>query len=268
MSIAGVEPYKISNEYNITEILSHFDSNYIFDIIEDKLNTIDYSSSLIESNIVASFEENFKMMRELYPGDSQNINTIREQTYRQIIEILTNRFNLSFNTVDDTIDLYTAAYYLYDFLVCNRNNIMVNFFTAFIVNNKNSLCSLLNNEDFRKNKDSSAAYGKRVYEDHKFAIISANMPFVINHIATLDIRLINIFQSTYVDERLVIFLDNAFADRGNFFHDYYCSVLKQPEILPIIITNIRLALQKIVGSIAPTHLDELIAANNGGETNE
>ena len=53
MSIAGVEPYKISNEYNITEILSHFDSNYIFDIIQDKLNTIDYSSSLIESNIVA-----------------------------------------------------------------------------------------------------------------------------------------------------------------------------------------------------------------------
>ena len=100
----------------------------------------------------------------------------------------------------------------------------MNFFTAFIVNNKNSLCSLLNNEDFRKNKDSSAAYGKRVYEDHKFAIISANMPFVINHIATLDIRLINIFQSTYVDERLVYFLDNAFADKGNFFHDYYCSI--------------------------------------------
>ena len=48
MSIAGVEPYKISNEYNITEILSHFDSNYIFDIIQDKLNTIEYSSSLIE----------------------------------------------------------------------------------------------------------------------------------------------------------------------------------------------------------------------------
>lgn len=270
MSIAGVEPYRLSSEYNLTELLSHFDSNYIFDIIKDKLANIDYSSSLIESNIVASYNENFKMMNELYPGDSQNINNIREQTYRQIIDILTAAFNLEFNTVDDTIDLYTASYYLYDFLVCNRNTIMVNFFTAFIVNNKESLCALLNAEDFRKNKDSAAAYGKRVYEDHKFAIISANMAFIINHIATLDIRLINIFQSTYVDPKVVMFLDNAFADKGNFFHDHYCSILQQPDILPIIITNIRLSLQKIVGSIAPTHLDELITANtnNGGEKNE
>jgi hypothetical protein len=267
MSVNGIEPYKINNEYNITEILSHFDSDYIFDIIQDKLENIDYSSSLVESNIVLSFEENFKMMRATYQGDSQNINNIREQVYRQIIQILTERFNLEFNMVDDTIDVYTAAYYLYDFLVSNRNNIMVNFFTAFIVNNKNSLCALISTEDFRKNKDSAAAYGKRVYEDHKYAIISANMPFIINHISTLDITLLNIFQSTYVDERVVAFLDNAFADKGNFFKNHYCSILNRPDILPIIITNIRLALQKIVGSIAPTHLDELITAN-GGETNE
>ena len=263
MSIAGTQLYEISNEYNVTDILAHFDSNYIFDIIEDKLENISFATSQVESNIVASFENNFKDMNDRFPGDSQNIRNIREQVYRDIIKILTAKFNLQFNMVDDTIDLYTAAYYLYDFLVCHRNIIMVNFFTAFIINNKESLCATLNMEDFRKGKDSAAAYGKRVYQDNKFAIISANMSAVINYISTLDIALINIFQSTYKDLKLVQFLDNAFADKGNFFKDFYCSILNKPEELPIIITNIRLALQSHVGNISRSDIEEFLSY--GGE---
>lgn len=259
MSIVGSQLYEISNESNIIDILAHFDSNYIFDILEDKLEHINFSSSQIEPNIVASFETNFKNMNDQFPGDSQNIRNIREQVYRDIIRILTNKFNLKFNTVDDTIDLYTAAYYLYDFVVCNRNSIMINFFTAFIINNKESLCTTLNMDDFRKNKDSAAAYGKRVYQDYKFAIISANMPNVINYISNLDITLVNIFQSTYKDLKLVQFLDNAFADKGNFFKDFYCNILNKPEELPIIITNIRLALQSHVGNISSTDIEEFLS---------
>ena len=263
MSISTTELYEISNEYNVTDILAHFDSNYIFDIIEDKLENISFATSQVESNIVASFENNFKDMNDRFPGDSQNIRNIREQVYRDIIRILTEKFNLQFNTVDDTIDLYTAAYYLYDFLVCHRNIIMVNFFTAFIINNKESLCVTLNMEDFRKGKDSAAAYGKRVYQDNKFAIISANMSAVINYISTLDITLINIFQSTYKDLKLIQFLDNAFADKGTFFKDFYCSILNKPEELPIIITNIRLALQSHVGNISRSDIEEFLSY--GGE---
>ena len=264
MSIVGSQPYQISNEYNIAEILAHFDSNYIFDILEDKLENISFASSLIESNIVGSFETNFKAMNDQFQGDSQNIRNIREQVYTDIIRVLTEKFNLQFNTVDPNIDLYTAAYYLYDFLICNRNNIMINFFTAFIVNNKDSLYFILNIEDFRKNKDSAAAYGKHIYkEDQQFAAISANMSNVINYISNLDITLLNIFQSTYKNPNLVMFLDNAFADRGNFFKDFYCNVINNPEELPIIITNIRLALQNLVGDISPTDIKELLSY--GGE---
>ena len=263
MSIVGTQPYEIVNEYNVRDILAHFDSNYIFDILEDKLEHISFATSQIESNIVAAFEENFKAMNNQFPGDSQNIRNIREQVYRDIIRILTTKFNLKFNEMDDTIDLYTAAYYLYDFVVCHRNIIMVNFFTAFIINNKESLCSTLNMEDFRKGKDSAAAYSKRVYQDHKFAIISANMPTVINYISNLDVTLLNIFQSTYKDINLVQFLDNAFADKGNFFKDFYCNILNIPEELPIIITNIRLALQSHVGNISNSDIEEFLSY--GGE---
>jgi hypothetical protein len=259
MSTAGILSYQNSGEYNITELLAHFDRNYIFDILNDKLESISFSTSIIEPNIVSAFENTFKSMNSQYPGDSQNIRVIREQAYRDIISILTKRFNLRFNTVDDTIDLYTAAYYLYDFTVCNRNNLMINFFTAFIVNNKDSLSSNFNADDYRKGKDSALAYGKRIYDDQKFAMISANIANVIDYISTLDISLLNIFQSSYRDPNIVAFLDNAFADCGNFFKDFYCSILKKPEEMPIVITNIRLALQNVVGNISTNHIEEFLA---------
>lgn len=261
MNMGSIEPYRINNEYNISEILAHFGSEYTLHALEDKLERIDYTSSLIEPNFVSAYESNFKLMEEQYPGDSQNIRSVREEVYREIIRLLCDKFNLSFNTVDDGINLYTAAYYLYDFLVCNRNTIMVNFFTAFIVNNKDALYSILTPEEIKKNKDSSSAYSKRVYADPKYIAISANIPKIINHISTFDILLSNIFQSTYVDLRLVQFLDNAFADRGNFFKDYYYTAVNNNEIAPIIITNIRLALQRIVGDISVSHIDELITSS-------
>ena len=198
-------------------------------------------------------------MNDNYPGDSANIRLIRAQVYMDVINILCNRFNLRFNDLDENIDLYTAAYYLYDFLVCNRNNIMVTFFTSFIINNKESLSRFLNLEEYKKSKDSASAYGKRMYDDNQYGIISANMVKVLNHIATLDISLVNIFQSVYSSPEVVAFLDNAVADMGNFFKDHYCEVLNQPEILPIIITNIRLSLQRLVGNIAESTIQQFMS---------
>lgn len=250
--------YDITTEQDITEILAHFDSEYIIATMQDKLENIDFASTLIQANIIASFEENFKLMKEQFPGDESNINIVRERVYREIIGILCSKFNLQFNALDENIDIYTAAFYAYDFLVCNRNNIMINFFASFIVNNKDSLYNGLNLDAFKKNKDSSIMYGKKLYADQKYIIISSNIEKVIKYIATLDIKLVNIFQSTYVNPEVVMFLDNAFADRGNFFVDYYCSIINKPESLPIVITNIRLQLQKSVGNISSDNIENLI----------
>lgn len=262
MSDSNMQPYLIGNEYNIAEILAHFDSNYIFAIINDKLENINYASPLLEPNIIQAFEENFKSMNEMFPGDSQNIRNIREQVYREIIKILTERFNLEFNMVDENIDLFTAASYLYEFLVCRRNEIMTNFFTAYIVNNKDSLYQTLINEGLKKNRDSSSNYGRRIYDDQKFVLISAYMSKVINYISEMDVTLLNIFQSTYIDQRLVMFLDNAFADRGNFFKDFYCATVNRPEIAPIVITNIKLALQRLVGNISANDIQSILSLND------
>jgi len=256
-------PYEISNEFNLTEILAHFDSNYIFDIINDKLENLEYNNILEEPNVVASFEENFKIMNENFPGDSANIRAIREQVYLDIIHTLCDHFNLEFNEEDDTIDKYTLAFYMYDFFISNRNNIMINFYTSFIINNKDSLTRILNLDEYRKSRDTAAVYGKRIYDDQGYGVISANMVKVINNISTMEITLFNIFQSTYTNPEILSFLDNALADKGDFFKDFYCEVLERPDVLPIIITNIRLALQKIVGDISQSSIHELMSY--GGE---
>ena len=255
-------PYKISNEYNLTEILSRFDSNYVFDVINDKLENMDFTNILEEPNVIISFEENFKLMNENFPGDTNNIRMLREQVYTDIINILCDRFNLQFND-ELEIDRCTLAYYLYDFFISNRNSIMINFYTSFIVNNKSSLLRILNLDEYRKSKDSAAAYGKRIYENNEYGAISANMTKVINHISTLNVSLYNILQSTYTNHDVIELLNEAISDKGNFFNDFYSKILEQPDILPIIITNIRLALQKLVGDVSQSSIHELMSY--GGE---
>jgi hypothetical protein len=216
-----------------------------------------YSVIAVHPNIVASFETNFKAMCEQFPGDAQNINVIREETYMNIIKILTSRFNLEFNMMDDSIDKYTAAYMLYDFLVSKRYDIMNNFFALFIINNKDSLYNALNLDEFKKNRDNSSIYSKKMYVDNKVAIISANMSKVINYIASMNITLTNIFQSTY-QPNIVQFLDNAFRDKGNFFKQYYCDFIIAPDIIPIAITNIRLRLSHFIGDTNNMNIENII----------
>lgn len=138
---------------------------------------------------------------------------------------------------------------------------MTNFFVAFIVNNKDSLYNMLTTDGIKKSRDSSSNYGKLVYADQKYVTISSNMNSVIKYISEMDVTLLNIFQSTYRDQQLTMFLDNAFADKGNFFKDYYCSTINNPEIAPIVITNIKLALQRLVGNVSTADINTIINMN-------
>ena len=91
-----IPPYTLTSEYNLAEMLEHFDSNYIMDVINNKINTINYASTLSEPNMVSSLEEEFKIMYERFPDDETNTKQIRVQLYEDIIHLLCDRFNLQF----------------------------------------------------------------------------------------------------------------------------------------------------------------------------
>ena len=254
----NTQPYLLNAEFNATELLAHMDIDYILNTLEDKLSNMNFASSIVQPNIIVSLEENFKNMKLTFEGDSANINVIRGQVYMKIIDILCKHYNLRFNVDDPNIDLYTAAFYAYDFLVSNVNTYMINFFTSYIINNKESLYNALNLDTSKKSKDSGSVYNRNVYTDPKIVAVAANIEKAIKLISTLDVKLVNIFQSIYVNPETVMFLDNAFADIGNFFVTYYCSIVNRVDCLPVLITNIRLNLQRIVGDTSSVSIQNLI----------
>ena len=258
-----VSPYSLSSEYNLAEMLEHFDSNYVIDIINNKIDNINYASVLTEPNMVTALEEEFKIMYERFPGDESNTRQIRVELYEDIIKLLCDRFNLQFNEDDDNIDRFTAAYYLYDFLICNRAAYMINFFVSFIVNNKNTICDTLGLEPPKKVKDPSPGQGRNLYSDPKFIVIVANMKSVLHHIVGIDITLRNILESIYTVPSVVDFFDNMVSDKGDFCKDFYAAVIMRPEIEPIIDVGVRLGLQKIVGDTAAGSIHELMTMTYG-----
>lgn len=246
--ISNMEAYNINNEYELLEAIRHFDSDYIFSVINDKINNINYLGVLEDPNMVDAIERNFKIMQDTYTGDTQNIKIIREQLYLQIIDLLCSRFNLQYNTVDPNIDLYTAAKYLYEFLVCNRSTMIIQFFTTAIINYKEFIYNSINSSISRRDKNASTSYAKTVYDDEKYILIASNVSMATNYIYSMDIKLSDIFATVYKDPNVVQFLDNAFADRGSFFRDVYWHDITNPESGPMLISNIKMALHSMVNS--------------------
>ena len=235
--------YAIATENEISNILSHFSSEYIMDIINDNLNKRLSYTMIPNPNIVNSFESNFRNLLSEYPFGSENIKDVREATYKEIINILCNYYNLQFNDTGD-IDYFTAASCLYEFLISNFISGLTNFFCAFIISEKDNLYASLELENLKKNKDSSTTYNKKIYQDQKLAIINSNIYIVLNQIATYGINLYDIIRTIYPHPDIYTFFENIISDNGDFYKTAYIALLNDEYSRPNLITNIRLTLQQ------------------------
>lgn len=240
--IANNSEYNISTENEISIIISHFNSQFIFDVIKDNINKRFEYTQLSMSNIPASFEQNFKQLMVQYPSDVQRIDATRIETYKEIIQILCNHCGFIYN--EEAIqDYYSAAFYLYNFLVSNFTNNLVSFFVNFILKEKNSLYENLNLNNLKKNKDSTTIYSKRVYKNPKVAIINANLDYVIDNISVFDISFNDVLNTIYQDKSIVKYIEGIVVPMHDFFKQSYASLL-QSNLRPILLTNIRLELQR------------------------
>ena len=241
--ITNSQIYTIATENEISNILSHFNSAYVMDVINDNLNTRLSYTMIPNPNIVNSFEVNFRNLLSNYSFESESIKTVRENTYKEIINTLCAYYNLQFNDTDD-IDYFVAAAYLYEFLVSNFIGSLTTFFCSFIISEKDALYSSLGLENLKKNKDSSTTYNKKIYQDQKLAIINSNINIVLDQIASYDITLYDILRTVYPNREINNFLEGIISDNENFYKTVYISLLNDEYNRPNLITNIRLALQQ------------------------
>ena len=250
-------------ENELATILSHYNSNFVYDIVNEHIGKIKSGAvNMIATppNVVAAWEQNFKAIMDQYGAEgASKIKEVREATYREIIDIICNSYNLSF-TISDNLDIYSAAYALYDFFVCNISTYITRFYSTFIYKERVAIYEGMGLSDLKKNKDSSTIYGKRMYKDIKMAVITANINKVIANInGGMEFDFITFVSLTIADRNLSRYLLSLVADRGNFFND---------SVVPIFngnmaeyITNIRFAIQEN----AAAH--DMIIYHNSNETN-
>lgn len=241
----NLDIYTITNEKELATLLATFDSQYIFDIIKDQLdNKFNNTFFLAKPNAIVSFEQTFKNLLEQYPMDKENILDTRETTYRQIIQILLDEYRFSFRE-DDNFNAYTLSYYMYDFFISNFSRYIALFFANYLYAEKDSIYSYFKLDESKKNKDSTTIYGKKLYNDTTLAIISANLVYILDNMASFDITFENILRYVYTDPSIINCLLNYIAPMEDFYKNFYCSVFKDKNTRPSYITFTRLEFQKM-----------------------
>lgn len=210
----------IFNEADLSNILMNCGFENIIDIIE---NNIDYRFTNNITNLAGTIENVFKIhMINIGEGSPalNSLKTIKEDAYKNIITIICNKFNLTFDMESYTGDLYTVAYILYDFLISNFRNNISNFYTNFIIKEKNSIYDILEIARFKKQKDSTTIYNKKTYNNQKLGLISANLNFVIDNMSAFDLSFSNIIENIfYYDKNTAHFIITHFIPNGDFYRD-------------------------------------------------
>lgn len=235
------------SENTIASLLLHLSDNYIFDTIEQNIQNRVTFYPVQNPNIVYSIRQKFHNIEANYQLDQSAYNEINN-TYARIIDLLCRSFNITLNARDN-LDIYTTAYFLYEFLVSDYQKRMTNFFVQFIISEKDNLYRSMNLNDVKKNKDTSTLYCKKVIADPKIAIISANLESVLNNMIGFDISIEHILYYAYNDNAILYnYLKDLINPNGDFFKEQYGSFLCSDK-KPTIITNIRMELQKACGVV-------------------
>ena len=237
----------INADKALSSILSNFDSNYISHIITDSLEMKfrPYSNSLPG---IFSIEGNFINLLENVEDSvsREKILEVREETYKEIIDIICNYYNIQYRPLENT-DIYSAVFWIYNFFVSDFTNTLINFYVNYIIKEKDGIYDYLKLDGCKKDKDSATIYSKKVCPDEKISIIHANIESVLDTISEFDIGFQNlVIYSLGNQEQLISFLLSSVVDINNVFKYHFASLL-QTNYRADVITCVKLALQQRIG---------------------
>ncbi|MBR1988703.1 MAG: hypothetical protein IKA36_06690 [Clostridia bacterium] len=191
-------------------------------------------------NVVHSYETQFKHLTDGFTANADQIAAVRRDTYINIINTLCNRYNLVFNYSDDT-DLYSAAFYLYDFLVANFTRYIITFYTNFLVYEKDSIYKAFNLGE----SVIPITYSKKLFKNPQLAAIHGNISTVLSGMSSFDIDLWGILSMIYADNKVALYINSLVTDKGNFFKNNYAIYSLDPRISPELQTQIKLSMQNM-----------------------
>lgn len=244
------ERFNIVSENELTEVLAHFNTEFIMSIIDSAIaNRVNPTAFAQNPNVVDAWDTNFKQLINYYQSTdaTERITTLRVDTYKEIVDRLCVYHGLNF-TVDD-VDLYTAAHYLYKFCVSDFLNHMDIFFANYIIQNASGLYDSIGLNNMKKNKDTSTIYSKKIFADPKLAVINANISSVVNFICGIDISFEQILFTCGLTLQEATYLNELVSDQNNFFRSHYVTTISNDYVRPIRLNSIRLHIRNMASQI-------------------
>lgn len=216
MFLSQNSDYSIISSNEAASIICRFTPEMIQNIVDEALTNKYRNYSQTLSNIVESLETNYKMMKNGLPDYANEIEEQKTQTYMQIINKVCTFHNLQF-IFHEGDNLYSSAFFIYDFLIAQSNLYIINFFVNYINREKGMIYETL--ELASKKKDASA-YSKKLYKNSnsKLATIHANLEFVLENIWSYDIPFETFVELACIPDReKARYLTYILEDKGDFF---------------------------------------------------
>lgn len=261
--VSNSQNYNIITENELSQVLSNYNSEFVISIVQDMLSKRFQVLPMVPPpNVVGEWEQNFKAIFSTYGEYGRDeILKVREETYKEIIGIICKEFNLNF-TVDETVDLYSAAYTLYDIFACNFGTNIISFFTNFIYKERDSLFDTISSD--LANRDIEGIYGKKIFKDQKLGVINASISTLIySVIPSMDIQFYQIIYTIFGNKTPKSnYILSIISTNSNFFNDSIIPFINS-DIKPEIITSIRLNLQELaISSGQLVNKSDLVVSNN------
>ena len=241
--------FGIVSDSEIISIISNFSDDMIMDIIyknsENKFRPYQY----YVGNLINAIESTFKANQDNYPQFYSETMDRRNELYFNILIKLCSLHGLSLN-INENTDLYSLAYFLYDFTISKFTINIINFFANYIVRETSSIYEYLNLSEVKKSKDSSSMYSKKLFKNNsKLATIHANLELVIEAITGFDIDLENLIMTTTNDRIITSLITSNISEIQNLFKVLFVPYIRDPRYKAIIITLVRMRLQEMEGNI-------------------
>jgi len=247
--MTNTERFNVVSENELTEVISHFNTEFIMSIIEQAIqNRFSPTAYMANPNVVDAWDMNFKQIVDYYGSVDvqERIAALRLSTYEEICKRICDYHGLIF-TVDD-VDMYTAAHCIYHFFVSNYLQYLDQFFANYIVQNAETLYDALGLAESTRFRDASSSYARTVFKDPKLGVISANIDMVVNYIAGADIHLEDIIQNCGLQPQEAQYLLSIVSDgNGTFYRDHYLATIMNDYVKPIRLNSIRFIIRSIAG---------------------
>lgn len=229
----------ISNHKYLSEtIMGHFSPEFLESIIDNNFKIRDKMILLFKTNVIDTLEINYNQI--------PNNNLLEDKIflYKNIIKKIFdyNQISINENLLDDINEnLYKFTNIMYQILILNYRENMIEFMSQFILNESKSLFNIAELSNYKRNKDVTTTSFKKKYNDKKLPYIIANLENVINCIGVnYSISIFDILNYLQVNKDIINNLKYIIIDENNFFINNYINSFINSEYKEDVLIDLKL----------------------------